>query len=289
MKKDLPLFEVFDLQRTFGINKAAFLDYIRPTFSILHLDPYDATRNKIGFLKKRFPEEAARLDLFLAEYYAGKEELDEVFDLILRLDSADVREFDRIGMTGRRKRSIARFILSRKAAEPGVWHQQRVPATSFQQNVDVGDARALVRTFHEAPAAVADYPPMRTIMSRMADMIRLRHPEVRVLRLSFHQMFIFTDAMSVGENAPEGIHQDGTDYVISALVIERAGIVGGESIVYAPDKKTEIFRYTLAEGEGLFQDDKTLWHYVTPIKENPASPLRYGHRSILGFDVEIIG
>lgn len=289
MAKAQPLFEVFDLQRKFGVDKTAFLNYLRPTFSILHLDPYDAKRNKVGFLKKRFPEEAARLDRFLAGYYAGKADLDEVFDLILRMGTADVREFDRIGMTGRRKRSIARFILSRKASASDTWHQQRIPATSFKQNVGNDDARALVRTFHEAPAAVADYPPMRTIMSGMADMIRLRHPEVRVLRLSFHQMFIFTDAMSVGENAPEGIHRDGTDYVISALVIERAGIVGGESVVYAPDKKTELLRYTLAEGEGLFQEDKTLWHYVTPIKEDPMVPPSYGHRSILGFDVEIIG
>jgi hypothetical protein len=51
-------------------------------------------------------------------------------------------------------------------------------------------------------------------------------------------------------------------------VIERAGIVGGESIVYGPDKKTEYLRRTLQAGEGIFQADKgsELWHYVTSIQ-----------------------
>jgi hypothetical protein len=115
-------------------------------------------------------------------------------------------------------------------------------------------------------------------------------PDTRALEMNLHQMFVFADMMSVGDNAPEGIHQDGTDFIVSALVIERAGIVGGESIVYGPDKKTEYLRRTLQAGEGIFQADKgsELWHYVTSIKEDPETPPDYGHRSIIGFDIDVL-
>jgi hypothetical protein len=135
---------------------------------------------------------------------------------------------------------------------------------------------------------VSDHSQVRHLMECFAELVRERHPECKKLRMNVHQMFIFADILSAGDNAPEGVHQDGADYIVSALVIERAGILGGESIVYGPDKKTVYFGRTLAEGEGIFQTDKGLWHYVTPIRENPAVPPDYGHRSILGFDMDIV-
>lgn len=275
--------KIFDIEDTFGIDKAKFLSYLRPTFSILHLDPYDAKRNKVEFLRKRFPEHSTRLDDFLSHYYAGREDLDAVIDLIIRLDPVDLREFDRIGMTGRRKRAIARFILSKDTRG---WRIRRIGASKFAQKVEGSDVRALERRFAEVAEFVTDYPPILTLMHHFADMVVEQHPDARVLQMNLHQMFTFADMMGAGENAPEGIHQDGSDYIVSALVIERAGITGGESIVYDKDKK-ELLRHTLSEGEGIFQDDQNLLHYVTPIHEDPASPPRYGHRSILGFDIDI--
>ena len=42
----------------------------------------------------------------------------------------------------------------------------------------------------------------------------------------------------------------------------------------------------LEQNEGLFQEDKELWHYITPIecKDNQY----IGYRDILGFDIDII-
>ena len=75
----VPPLRVFTLE-SFGIDRQAFLNFMRPTFSILHLDPYDAKRTKVGLLKSRFPAEAARLDRFLVEYYARREDLDAIID-----------------------------------------------------------------------------------------------------------------------------------------------------------------------------------------------------------------
>jgi hypothetical protein len=280
----LPALRVFNLE-TFGIERESFLRDLRPTFSVLHLDPYDAKRAKVDLLKKRLPQYTDRLNGFLSHYYANKEDLAAVYDILKELDDADRNELDRIGMTGRRKRSVARFNIRRAARK---WSFERVSAEKFRQKVAPGDPRALVRVFHEMETMVADHPQVRHLMACFADLVRERHPECERLQMNVHQMFVFADILSGGDNAPEGIHQDGADYIVSALVIERAGIVGGESIVYALDKKTEYVRRTLAEGEGIFQSDRHLWHDVTPIRENPAVPPDYGHRSILGFDMDIV-
>ncbi len=283
---DVPPLRVFNL-KTFGINHEQFLSDLRPTFSILHLDPYDAKRNKVEFLKKRFPVETDRLNGFLADYYGDRADLSVLYDLIVQLSSDERNEFDRIGMIGRRKRSIARFILEHRHADR--WGITRVKADHFQQSVGSGDPRALVRIFHEAEECVADHKSVRHLMSALGDEVRAIRPNAKKLQVNLHQMFIFADVLSAGDNSPEGIHQDGADFIVSALVIERAGIIGGESIVYGPDKKTEYLRRTLAEGEGIFQADKgTLWHYVTPIKEDPSVPPDFGHRSILGFDIDVM-
>ncbi len=282
-----PPVRVFSLEKL-GINQAEFLAFLRPTFSVLQPDPYDGKRSKVEFLKKYFPAEADRLDRFIVAYYAEKEGLDSVIDLVNRLINDDRNEFDRIGLTGLRKRSIARFYMHLLSG--GTWEIRRVPASKFKQSVGKHDTRSLVRVFAEAPEFVTDHPDMRRLMNWLADTVRGLRPDAKVLEMNLHQMFIFADLMSAGENAPEGIHQDGSDFIVSALVIERAGITGGESIVYGPDKKTQYLRRTLLEGEGIFQADagSPLWHYVTPIKEDPSTPPDYGHRSILGFDINIL-
>jgi hypothetical protein len=289
----IPPLRVFDLQGL-GIDKDEFISFLRPTFSLLHIDQYDPKRNRLAFLKQRFPDETRRLDKFLIEQYSEHEELDAIADLLARLAPADLHEFDRIGLTNRRKRSIARFQLRRNAHSSEFasdsWDVKRVGAKEFRQDVGANDPRSLVRRFHEAPEFVTDFPPMRHLIRCLAEMVLELRPDACALEMNLHQMFVFADMMSAGDNAPEGIHQDGTDFIVSALVIERVGIVGGESIVYGPNREIEYLRRTLQAGEGIFQADKgsELWHYVTPIREDPATPPYYGHRSIIGFDIDII-
>jgi hypothetical protein len=289
----VPPLRVFTLEGL-GIDKDRFLSFLRPTFSLLHIDQYDPKRNRLAFLKKRFPEESRRLDEFLVEQYSEHADLDAIADLLARLAPGDLQEFDRIGLTNRRKRSIARFQLRRNEHSSGLpsdsWGVKRVGAREFRQNVGANDSRSLVRKFREAPEFVTDFLPMQHLIRCLANMVLELRPDTRALEMNLHQMFVFADMMSVGDNAPEGIHQDGTDFIVSALVIERAGILGGESIVYGPDKKTEYLRRTLQAGEGIFQADKgsELWHYVTSIKEDPETPPDYGHRSIIGFDIDVL-
>jgi hypothetical protein len=297
MAPHTPHFEAFDIERDLGIDKRAFIARLVPTFSALHLDRYDAKRDKVAYLKRMFPHATGRLDAFLPGYYADKEDLNSFIDLIALLTPMQQREFNAIGISGRRKRAIAKFILSyRNSTTPESavsgelpWHIERVSAANYQQNVKAGDVRGLVRTWREMSAVVTDDPDIRRIMMYAADRIRTFRPDASVLRVNSHQVSVLADRMGQGSNAPEGKHQDGADFIVSAVVIERVGITGGETVVYDADATAELFNRALQPGEGMFQDDRTLWHHALPVVAIPDDSQAPGYRSVIGFDVEIIG
>lgn len=220
---------VFSLE-ALGIDTTNFINFMRSYFSALHMDPYDAKRNKVKILLDRFPEEKNRLQQFLADYYAGSSDLEAVVDLIARLEPKDRHALDRVGMTARRKRSIARFIVS--LTSRNVWRIQRVPAREFRQAVGKDDPRTLVRKFGEMSSAVVCNLEVRKLIRSIACMVNELQPSAKRLEITMHMMFVFADALIEGDNSPEGIHKDGADYIVSALVMERAGITGGTSVVY---------------------------------------------------------
>lgn len=270
-----------------GINQARFIREIAPAFSMLRWDQYDVKRGQVAVIKRCFPESTRRLDQFLSDYYADKATLQDVGDLIVKMSLEDRWKMERI--RPRRKRSIAKFILTFK--NPNQWEIKRIPAQSFSQDApsEAGDIRKLVRIFDEASDFVVEHFELRSLLSSLATLVREFQPKASQLAITMHKVCIFAELEHDGDNSPEGIHQDGSDYIVSALVIERDGILGGESVVYGPDKKTEYLRHTLMPGQGLFQADKgtSLWHYVTSIREDPETLPTYGKRSILGFDVDV--
>tara|TARA_Y100000591_G_scaffold326468_1_gene349226 strand:+ start:121 stop:852 length:732 start_codon:yes stop_codon:yes gene_type:complete len=104
------------------------------------------------------------------------------------------------------------------------------------------------------------------------------------LNLHVHQIRQICYPYIDSHNSPEGIHKDGSDFIISAYVINRSNIVGGESMIYDNDKKL-IHKKLLHSDNGIFQDDKDLYHYVTPIQ---SVDNHIGYRDILGIDIDII-
>ena len=104
------------------------------------------------------------------------------------------------------------------------------------------------------------------------------------LELSVHQIRQICYPFIDSHNSPEGIHKDGSDFLITAYVINRSNIVGGESMIYDEDKKL-MYKNILHSDNGIFQDDKNLYHYVTPIQSDGNY---VGYRDILGIDISII-
>jgi hypothetical protein len=100
--------------------------------------------------------------------------------------------------------------------------------------------------------------------------------EVRV-----HQIRIVATPAEPGFPAPEGIHQDGTDFLTLHLV-RRVNIAGGESTIYDLDRNP-IQRMTLRETlDSLILEDPRIMHGVTPVQS--ADGINTGTRDLLGID-----
>jgi hypothetical protein len=100
--------------------------------------------------------------------------------------------------------------------------------------------------------------------------------EVRI-----HQIRIAATRDEPGQPAPEGIHQDGTDFLTLHLV-HRRNVIGGESTIYNLDRKP-IQSLTLREAlDSLILEDPRIMHGVTPI--HSADGRTTGTRDLLGID-----
>jgi hypothetical protein len=100
--------------------------------------------------------------------------------------------------------------------------------------------------------------------------------EVRI-----HQIRIVASADQPGEPAPEGIHQDGTDFLTLHLV-RRHNVVGGQSTIYDLDREP-IWSHVMCEPfDSLILEDPRVMHGVTSV--HSADRLTTGTRDILGVD-----
>ena len=107
--------------------------------------------------------------------------------------------------------------------------------------------------------------------------------KIKKISVDLHQVRQFScDTLS--HNAPEGIHQDGADYIVSAFIINRSNIVGGNSTIYN-NKQNLLLSHTLKNEQGIFQNDKDLYHNVSPIQSKSDY---LGFRDIIGLDIKFL-
>jgi hypothetical protein len=126
------------------------------------------------------------------------------------------------------------------------------------------------------------------IITQLAKRILRYHQAITSMTVCVHFTQIIASPNNTATNSPEGIHQDGMDYVVSALVIDRENVSGGKSIIFsANDAGKVLFETTLKPGHGIFQPDKgtDLWHIVEPI--TALDKTRPAYRSTIGFDFEL--
>ncbi|MCD6047734.1 MAG: hypothetical protein K0S08_1381 [Gammaproteobacteria bacterium] len=99
--------------------------------------------------------------------------------------------------------------------------------------------------------------------------------------VNIHQIRIECNSNVAGKATPEGIHQDGHQYV-AQILITRKNIAGGESILYSSPEQ-ELTKKTLENPlDTIFVNDKKVWHAVTPII--PAIDKEAGFRDMLLLD-----
>lgn len=275
---------VFTLEQL-GIDRTRFLTEFSPSFRSLPWDFYDVRREHLQRLFCAFPEEHFRLQKFLVGYWTGKAALADIMDLWERLPLAERTALEAV--TPYRRRAMARFRLERRGSG---WHREHLPDdTPFSQGKpDTADLRSLPRVFAPIDSALTDHPLFIQLQEGVARLVAEVRPDVHTLILTTHQMGVVCHPGQVRTNSPEGIHQDGADYIVSALVVERQGVTGGTSRVFGADRETLLLSHTLQPGEGLFQADagSPLWHDVTPIQLCDLSA-KEGFRSIFGLDIRI--
>ncbi len=97
-------------------------------------------------------------------------------------------------------------------------------------------------------------------------------------RIQCHQFRIVASKAEVGKPSPEGIHQDGADYV-SILLLERKNVRGGCNTIYN-EAGDLLYRTTLRQtGELILINDKKVWHGVSPVEAEDKT--REAYRDVL--------
>lgn len=273
----------------FDIDLEKMKDKLRNSYSEYEHDTYLTQKNKIEILQEHLSQkELGKISNEVwIKIYKGEipdSDLPEIFpsvsnDVFLKISSVQPT----------RMRLISECELIWKRGE---WEIRRIPCDSFQQTEAIIstndlDYRLIPRKFKELPEHLFD-DDLQKILIQVGNKVKENNNSVKKLSISIHHTLILCIPDQVSSNSPEGIHQDGMDYIVSALVVERNNISGGTSIVYGADAKTPLLNITLHSGQGIFQPDKgtDLWHEVTSI--SLINPNESGYRSTIGFDVLVL-
>jgi hypothetical protein len=129
---------------------------------------------------------------------------------------------------------------------------------SKEYNPLVGDVK---REFAELDDALIELDIFKNLVLAFSDSCKL-HPEAEI---GVHQIRTICSPDNLGNPAPEGIHQDGTDF-IGIFSVDRYNIQGGETHLYTAKKEKPVFSKILNPGELLLVNDHEFFHFTTPIK-----------------------
>lgn len=272
----------------FGVNTEKFLAKTSEYYLDFDWDQYLFRQHQIEFLQQQLPQATQAIfnDRFWLDYYIGTATPKDLDLPLTQLSEEQLNNFLAIKPT--QKRAISEFEMIYKDG----WKLNRVAAQGFgQEHAMISDNekidyRVAKRFFPELAEEKVD-EKLITILRLLADKITCEGKEVKALNAVIHHTQVFCYPEISSTNSPEGIHQDGMDYIVSALVVERNNIKGGKSIVYGNDKRTRILETELKPGQGILQPDRgsELWHTVTPITSKDG--LESGARSTIGFDFTI--
>jgi hypothetical protein len=133
----------------------------------------------------------------------------------------------------------------------------------FEQSSSVNKfAGGVKRDFAELEDDLVRLPEFQLLVSRFIDFSKI---EPETTEIGIHQIRIVASPDQVGEPAPEGIHQDGFDFV-GIFCISRENLVGAETHLYEHPSQAPIFAKELHPGEFVLVNDRKLYHFTTGIK-----------------------
>jgi len=273
-----------------GMDKEAFINYFSPLFEELPWDPYDPRRLRVEFLKSKFENDANKIQQYFTDYFTGQVSEGVFKNWIEQLNENELSEYKAIQPW--RRRSVAQFLITDFKNKVAI---KRQPVDQFTQGLDSDDFRSLPRIFEEAPSHHVENELFNYLLLNFFNLAKAVKKDVKKAQITAHFMSVKSTAKTPGDNSPEGAHEDGADFIVSALVINRINIQGGETQIleqFPNGKRDIIFRHTLQAGEFVFQADtreeiiygNDLWHHVTPFYLKDTTKAE-GWRDIIGFDI----
>ncbi len=301
---------VFNLA-SLGIDVPTWADKMRPTFLRLPWDSYELRGRQLAALRAASNVEHKIVSTPSANTvgegesaFAPKDFLNGVCELeaLPAFCALEPQVQQRLrAMERRRKRAVATFFISEEGpvdgqtagqhrhAAPSKWRVERCASGQFvQYNSPFYPDQ---RQFDEMEEEVVQDSNFQKILHFLPQLVREAGESVSELKVVCHQVALCATPNTPGHGSPEGIHQDGADFIVSALVLHRENIEGGMSRVYRKKEDgsyTLCFTHTLQAGEGLFQADENtaIWHDVTPV--TVADNTSTGLRTTFGFDIHVL-
>ena len=274
-RTDVPVhvFRLADL----GVDCDQFIRDVLPSFERLEWDRYDPMKAQLAYLTGLDGPIGAEARRIQEHPGADRLALHEAF--IETLPPEHKRNVD--AMLPFRRRAMRKFRLERIG--DGEWSATCSADATFVQ--PVADYRKQTRVFSLIEKDVANHPGVLAMLSSAAETARAS-AQVDAFDSVLHQVAVVARPGMAGFPAPEGIHQDGAPFIVSALVVDRHAITGGVSKIYVGPGGTPIVQTQLQAGEGIFQADAgtDLWHEITAIELEHEG---IGHRMTFGIDLHL--
>jgi hypothetical protein len=122
----------------------------------------------------------------------------------------------------------------------------------------VGDIK---REFEELSDELVNLEMFKALLLVFRDFCALR-PGAEI---GVHQIRTTCSRESFGDPAPEGIHQDGTNFVC-IYSVDRNNVEGAETHLYTSKSgESSVFNKILYPGEMVLVNDRKFFHYTTPV------------------------
>ena len=135
----------------------------------------------------------------------------------------------------------------------------------------------IARWFEPMLADAAETASFQGILSYCNELFSGLTP-VPAWHVEVHQFRIEARPDASGRPTPEGMHQDGVDWVL-VLMVDRKNIAEGETSIHGLDRRL-LGSFTLREPlDSALVDDHRVFHGVTPVRAlDPALP---AHRDVM--------
>lgn len=261
-------------------DELGFVEWMDSCFDHLEADAYDTLLGAERLFKNKLPEAYARLKPKWEEKWKHHE---MAKDFWIKHTSDRKLQNAIEALTPTRTRGCFHYFAHRQPDKAWVIRENGNPI--FKQEVD--DERGRPRKYSPIPPDYRRDNDFLKLLAWVCELVYRRPISSPNLSLTAHFMRTYA-VKGVNTNpAPEGIHRDGANFIVSGIVLERKNVVGGASKIYLEDKETLVFEKELQPGEGIFQvdEDNNYWHSVTDLARRDS---RYpGYRSIVGFDINI--